>query len=178
MINYKNGNVLEYKFIKPTLICHICNDHGGFGSGFAYAVLNKYPIVRQEYLSWYKKHGAYKIVNAPSDGSISIFRLGEIQAVRVSTNPDLYLVQMIAQSKPGGHDFIINGHKIHARPIRLDSLAQCLYNVGELAEKLSADIVGPMFGGGLAGANFDNEVVPVIDKCLTNNGVDITIFKL
>lgn len=174
MITYKIGNVLSQKFAKPTIICHIVNTESKFGSGFAYAVLKKYPEVKQKYHDWYDVTMTACDIR---DTDIP-FMLGQVQLTKVQDSPELYLCQMIAQGTPGGNYYEIGKEKIYLRPIRLDSLRECLYNVAVVAKKIGADVVGPRFGSGLAKGKWDEEIVPIIDECLTAFGIDITIFDL
>jgi len=173
-IKYVIGNVLEQKFNENTLICHVVNTESKFGSGFAYGVLKKYPNVKNEYHKWcnnFTYQCDFRKQNIPSI-------LGQIQLIKVEDNPNVYLCQMMAQSTPGGNTFFVGKDEVHLRPIRLDSLRECLLRVASIAKKNSLKVVGPMFAGGLAGANFDLEVVPLIEECLLKYDIDVTIYKL
>lgn len=164
MITYKKGNVLDQVFDKPTIITHICNDAGGFGSGFAGAVAERYPTVKTRYQNW-SSYGfdSYK--------PASPFKLGQIQFVRVSDN--LTFCNMIAQSTPKGRTFYISGNKIHIPPIRYQSLEECLFALKEAVQDNNINIVGPKFGSGLAGGNWYE-----IEKLIAIVGLDITIYEL
>jgi O-acetyl-ADP-ribose deacetylase (regulator of RNase III) len=54
MITYVDGDVLKSS---ETKIAHGCNCSGGFGSGFARAVAELYPSVRESYLHRYHTRG-------------------------------------------------------------------------------------------------------------------------
>lgn len=179
-INYIKGNVLDFEFTKPTLVCQVNNDRGGYGSGYAAATISKWPFVQKCYRHWFRQGFTPTCINLNTVHSkeISPWNLGEIQAVQVIENPLVYSVQMLAQSTPGGTNFNIGDKEVYLRPIRLDSLRHCLYNVASLAKKLNAEVAGPMFGGGLAGASFENEIVPLIEECLLAFDIPVTIFKL
>jgi hypothetical protein len=161
MIKYVKGNVLDIQPEKQTLIIHVCNDAGGFGSGFAGAIKNKYPIVREKYLEWYNG----------LDSSYPRLKLGQIQFVEVDKN--LTFCNMIAQSRPGGREFYIKGETIHLPPIRYECLEECLWAVKEATQNEEIDIVGPKFGAGLAGGNWYE-----IEKRISVVGLDITIWEL
>lgn len=172
-INYVKGNVLDNldKITEPTLLIHVCNDAGGFGSGVAGAIAKKYHGVRDAYMEWYKR-GCFRDIEMNQ----TVFKLGRIQPVMVEGN--VHIVNMIAQSTPGGADFIIGKEKIHLRPLRLESLQECLYRVARLAINKECKVIGPMCGSALAGGDWTNEIEPLVESCLCKFGVDVTIFKL
>ena len=183
-INYVTSDVLKQKFSKPTLIIHVCNDRDGFGSGFAGAVAKKYPEVKAAYHDWYRvtetqtitaREDSDEVLN-PYDTEFSQFTLGEIQLVKV--NDTTYVVNMLSQSKPGGETFNIGPKSVYLRPIRLDSLRQCLYNVAVWAKRLNAQVVGPKFGSGLSKGKWDEEIVPLIEECLCGFDIPVTIYTL
>ena len=169
VLKYKVGNVVEQTFDEPTLLIHVCNTFNGYGSGVAGAIARKYPNAKKRYHQWFKDR---EDILSP----FASFTLGNIQFVDVADN--LIIVNMLAQCMPGGNTFFIGGEEVHLRPIRLDSLRECLLRVASIAKKNNLKVVGPMFAGGLAGANFDLEVVPLIEECLLKYNIDVTIYKL
>lgn len=175
-LKYVKGNVLDNldKVTEPTLLIHVCNDAGGFGSGVAGAIAKKYPDVRDAYMEWWR---AGYFNNTKCVKNNVDFKLGQIQPIEVETN--VLIVNMIAQSTPGGHDFKIGKENIHLRPLRLESLRECLYRVAQTSVlfKPKCKVIGPMFGSALAGGNWDKEIEPLIYECLVKFGVDVTIFK-
>lgn len=141
------GNVLTAKITSPTLIPHICNDRGAFGAGFAAAVAKKYPDVKTAYKDWYHDT-LYDIVDEANDFFAEVpFVLGEIQVVNVKEN--LAIVNMIAQSQPGGTE--VYGQ--YLPPIRYECLKECMLRVAEAAKARNAEIRAPWFGCGLAGGD-------------------------
>lgn len=173
-IQYAIGNVLNQKFTECTLICHVVNTESKFGSGFAYGVLKKYPNVKNEYHKWCNNF-TYKC-DLRNQDIPSI--LGQVQLIKVQDSPNVYLCQMMSQSTPGGNTFFIGGEEVHLRPIRLDSLRECLLRVAAMAKKRNFKIVGPMFASGLAEGKWDEEIVPLIEECLLKYDIDVTIYKL
>lgn len=173
-LKYVKGNVLDNldKVTEPTLLIHVCNDAGGFGSGVAGAIAKKYPDVRDAYMEWWRTgvfHNPNNIKNHVE------FKLGQVQPIEVETN--VLIVNMIAQSTPGGQDFKIGKENIHLRPLRLESLQECLYRVAQTSIKNKYKVIGPMFGSALAGGNWDKEIEPLVYECLVKFGIDVTIFK-
>lgn len=136
------------------LIIHVCNDIGGWGSGFVLAVSKRWKKPEEEYRKWYR--GQNK------------FELGEIQVVDVQS--DIAIVNMIAQHKIGMDE---EGNP----PIRYEALRSCLDKVGELAVERSSSIHSCRFGCGLAGGDW-NLVEPMINELLIKRGRNVTIYDL
>src|SRR6476659_8205484 len=86
------------------VICHVCNDIGGWGRGFVMAISQRWPEPESQYRAWH------------TQGERAGFALGAIQIVDVA--PQLSVANMVAQ------------HGVSAKngvpPIRYDALAQCL----------------------------------------------------
>ena len=168
VLKYKVGNVVEQTFDEPTLLIHVCNTFNGYGSGVAGAISKKYPAAKQMYHEWYQ--------TSDKNRHYQQFALGNIQVVKVNDN--LSIVNLLAQVMPGGNTFFIGGEEVHLRPIRLDSLRECLIRVSAIAKKHNFKVVGPMFGSGLAEGKWDEEIVPLIEECLLKYNIDVTIYKL
>jgi O-acetyl-ADP-ribose deacetylase (regulator of RNase III) len=184
-INFLDGDITKQLFKPKTLIIHCCNDKNGFGSGVAGSIARRWSHVKECYHKWWENCVTELMVKYGLDDEEpheleleeSVFCLGEIQLVETAKDSDIYVVNMLGQSTPGGSHFNIAGQKVYQRPFRPESIRQCLYKVAEIATKYNYKVVGPEFCGGLSGANFDTEVVPLIDECLTSFGVDVTIFR-
>lgn len=170
-INYIDGNVLNHKSDKTVIIIHVNNDAGGWGSGFVVPLGNKYPLAEQSYHNW-----CYNGVTMSeySGGNIP-FTLGRVQLVKVEDN--VYVGNMIAQSQPGGCRIKIGDETVYVRPLRLESLKECLLRVASAAKSLNAEVIGPMFGSALAGGNWDEEIVPLIEECLIAYDIPVTIYR-
>lgn len=167
-LKYAIGNVVEQKFTEPTVLIHVCNTFNGYGSGVAGAIARKYPLAKENYHEW---NNAFKKCYSSTP-----FTLGNIQLVEVS--PNLGICNMLAQVMPGGNTFFVGSEEIHLRPIRLDSLRECLLRLASIAKKMNLNVVGPMFGSGLAEGKWDKEIVPLIEECLLKYDIDVTIYKL
>jgi hypothetical protein len=166
------GNVLDCQD-KKIAIPHIVNDCGAFGSGFAYAVLKKYPDVAKAYKEWYKTtvfDGEGYILNSETDNPEQYtFKLGQIQAVEVKK--DVFIVNMVAQSTPGGEK--IRGE--YVAPIRYESLTECMLRVGELCDAKELSIRTLWFGCGLAGGS-QEKIGPMIKNIW--HDIDVVVFEL
>lgn len=138
-IQFISGDATQPVF-KKTIIAHVCNDIGAWGSGFVIAVSNKWKLPEFHYRKWYIKN----------DGS---FKLGEVQYVTVSD--DVIVANMIAQ------------HGIRSRnnavPLDYQALRACLANVFKRANELTYSIQMPRIGCGLAGGNW-NQVQKIIEE--------------
>jgi O-acetyl-ADP-ribose deacetylase (regulator of RNase III) len=132
------------------IIAHVCNDAGGFGSGFAGAVAKKWPEVRLAYRAWHAK--------------AENFALGMIQLVKL---PDgIIVANMIAQ-----HGYSYAGHPA----IQYPALHMCLSKVAKRAKELGATVHMPRIGCGLAGGTWD-KVEPIILEAM--DGADVTVYDL
>ena len=139
------------------IISHVCNDKGGWGSGFVVAVSKKWKAPELEYRKWAKG----EVEEYPK------FRLGEIQVVEVKDN--LFVANMIAQ-----HDVRWIGD---IPPVRYDRIRQCLNKVAVMAKKLNASIHAPRFGAGLAGGSWQ-VIEGLIKETLIAKDVEVFIYDL
>lgn len=161
MIKYTEGNVVNQPFAEPTCVPHIVNNRNLLGSGLAWNLARRWPEVKYDYHNWYQND---------DDGCGSPFQLGQVQFLSVTSR--VIVANMIAQSIPHGET--ING--IYVRPIRLDSLYECMLRVGEFCKRKNIkNIMSGKFGGLRAGANFEEEIVPLIESLWSD--FDVTIFE-
>ena len=147
-INFITGSALEPDVIGQKFIVHVCNDIGGWGSGFVVPLGKKWPRSEASYRRWHKesKNPDSKIYNS--------FNLGMVQPVPVED--DIIVMNMIAQ----------HGHNPADKPIRYEALKQCLTKVAEYAElHLNASIHMPRIGCGLAGGEW-SKVQEIIEETL------------
>jgi len=160
MIKYKVGNLFEHiPSDKITIIAHVCNDVGGWGSGFVVPLSKKFPLAEKSYREWHDN---------PSN-----FELGQFEIVNVDVDNHVFVANMIAQ-----HSTITRSPD--TTPLRYWALCQCLHGVGKIARSIAseADSVEfhcPMFGSGLAGGKWD-----VIEALIEESweGIPTTIYKL
>lgn len=150
-IKYINGDATLPQGDGKKLVIHIVNDIGRFGSGFAKAVMDRYPIVRASYIEKFEKGNP--------------LRLADVQFVKV--NDDLWFANMVGQSGVIG--------KNNPIPIKYDAVRKCLQKVKEFAQTNGMTIFGPKFGSQLAGGNWTT-IEKIIDEELTSYGVDINIY--
>src|SRR6478735_7875934 len=95
------------------IICHVCNDSGGWGKGFVLALSRRWAQPEEQYRAWY------------SERSQNDFGLGAVQFVQVE--PTIWVANMIGQHG------IKRGSS--GPPIRYEAVALCLQQVaGKAAE--------------------------------------------
>src|SRR5271170_4651562 len=93
------------------MICHICNDIGGWGKGFVLAISKRWDEPEAAYREWHK-------TRADND-----FALGAAQFVKVE--PYIWVANMVGQHG------IKRGSQ--GTPIRYEAVAKCLKRVAEKA---------------------------------------------
>jgi O-acetyl-ADP-ribose deacetylase (regulator of RNase III) len=159
------ANMSELVFIKGDatcpqakgvkLICHICNDSGGWGKGFVLAISRRWKQPERTYREWYNHRG--------DNG----FSLGAVQFVQVE--PYIWVANMLAQ----------RGTKRGSKgpPIRYEAVRECLGKVAERATELKASIHMPRIGCGLAGGEW-SRIEPLIVESLCRRGLSVTVYDL
>ena len=140
------------------VICHVCNDIGGWGAGFVLAISKKWDNPEREYRKWHK------------EGMNSSFKLGNVQFVKVDDN--IAVANMIGQHLT--HSTIdANGNVIP--PIRYSAVKDCLNKVAKYAIDNKCSVHMPMIGSGLAGGDW-NIIESIIIDTLVNNGVETYVY--
>lgn len=141
---YLVGNALEPDIEGICVIGHVCNDRRVMGAGIALAIAKKWPWVE----AYYK--------NAKTCNQ------GEVQLVQVDFEPslaknteDLFVLNMIAQS--------LGKNSPDGIPLNYSMLEFCLDQAAIICNALNATFVGPRFGAGLAGGDWN-----VIEKIIDN----------
>lgn len=122
------------------IIPHVCNNIDVFGAGFAAAISNRYPIVKEN----------FHLLGNKS-------KLGYVQYVSASKNKsygyEIIFANMIAQNKTISNN--------NPRPLNYEFLVKCMIDVRNYAIKYIDDhdtnieIHCPKFGSGLAGGNWN-----------------------
>lgn len=155
-INYVNGDATKPIGEGNKIVAHICNDIGGWGSGFVVAVSRRWRAYgfspEAAYRAWY--------------ASKKDFALGEIQLVQV--DPETWVANMIAQHRV---HFDENGNP----PIRYAHLNDCLHKLAIKAKELSASVHMPRIGCGLAGGLW-GQVEPLIVHNLIEQKIPVTVY--
>ena len=131
-IAYVTGDATRPQGTGPRIIVHICNDIGGWGSGFVLALSRRWAAPERAYRDWYQ-------------GKTDIpFELGRIQLVEVEDS--LWVANLIGQR---------NVHAVGGvPPVRYSAIRQGLGAVAGEARKLGATVHMPRIGCGLAGGDW------------------------
>lgn len=168
-IRYFTGSALEpvTKGDKKFIV-HVCNDIGGWGSGFVVAISNKWKQPEQAYRYWHRENK-----NANNDKFYKTFHLGMIQPVQVEE--DTTVINMIAQ-----RSVVTRGEE---KPIRYDALKKCLEKIAIYLfnfrhnEGLQVSVHMPRIGCGLAGGKWE-EVEKIIEKTLISKDIPVYVYTL
>lgn len=155
-ITYVTGDATRPIGAGPKLICHVCNDRGGWGKGFVLALSKRWPEPEQYYRRWC----------AASKSNL----LGLVQCVAV--DDEITVANMVAQE---GYRKTKHGHGL---PLRYDALALCLWSVRRwIDDHVVAEhsVHMPRTGTGLGGGHWER-IEPMIEKYL---GVcSVTVYDL
>lgn len=158
MIKYINGDATMPNNQDMVIIPHVCNDIGGWGSGFVIALSNKWREPERSYRQWFMNKTFTDITGTPKR-----FELGAVQFVQVE--PNIIVANMIGQSG------IYSNQNVP--PIRYQAVRKALHAVDALAVKLGATIHAPMFGAGLAGGDWKT-IEDIINETLTT---EVTVYQ-
>jgi len=152
---YLKGDATSPQSAGQCIICHICNDVGGWGKGFVLAISKRWPGPESQYRTWHEQ------------GESAGFRLGAIQLVRVEAT--ITVANMIAQ----------HGIRPSAGvpPIRYDALRRCLDELARQAVALGASVHMPRIGCGLAGGTWP-EVEASVEATLAAAAVPVYVYDL
>lgn len=159
----KSG-LIEYLEDKTNnLIVQCVNSHNTMGAGIARVLYEEWPQVKTEYHKFMDKGNG----------------LGDIQYVNCNNFKNQFVVNMVAQSIPGGHYFKTKSGGTHLPPVRYDSLKECMLKIAQdfMRKDLYSkgySIVGAKFCCGLSGGEWDI-VKGLINECWLANDINVTI---
>ena len=165
-IKYINGDVLESQTTAYKFIPHICNDAGGWGSGFVVSISKKWKNPEAGYREW-KAKGFYN-----KGDTVVPFELGKIQFVKSDDNPRTFVVNMIGQHK--------NVSASNPRPIKYDAVVECMEQVYQKCKSgkesgVDVEIHCPKFGSGLARGNWQS-IEGLIIEIWAQRGLKVYIY--
>jgi len=130
------------------IVAHGCNCSGGFGSGIAAAVKNKWPVVAIRF----RENGTGEKL------------LGTIDAVELAQ--DLIVVNCYTQ------EFYGPGDKRYADPWSIEA---CLYQLLDLAVEKNMDLYIAKIGCGLGGLSWEHEVKEIYEAVLEEYNVNVYV---
>lgn len=132
------------------IIPHVCNNQGGWGSGFVLAVSKKWKQPEAAYRMWAKDK--------------ETFKLGETQIVPVDKG--LVVANMIGQ---------VMGYKDGLPPVRYEAIREALKKVKNYCIEHSASVHAPRFGSALAGGDW-NVIEQIIKEEICAYDIPVTIY--
>ena len=156
-LRYILGDATKPEGDGPKVVCHVCNDIGGWGAGFVVALSKRWPQPEPRYRAWH--------AGRTDDGP---FELGAVQFVPVAS--DITVANMIGQKG-------IRRGPDGTPPLRYDALRAALARVAEFATKQSASVHMPRIGAGLAGGDWALSE-KIIEEALCGRSVDVTVYDL
>ena len=136
------------------IIMHICNDIGGWGSGFVLAVSKRWKEPEEMYRSLARQ--------CPLGITLGV-------TMFVSVQEDIVVANMIGQHGMQWGD--------GGAPIRYDALRTTLGCVRRFAIARNATVHAPRIGAGLAGGDW-KIIEQIINEELCDHGVEVTVYDL
>tara|TARA_Y100000310_G_scaffold209426_1_gene210051 strand:- start:9089 stop:9655 length:567 start_codon:yes stop_codon:yes gene_type:complete len=171
--NTKQGDATKPETGETRIIPHVCNDIGGWGSGFVLGINNTFGLKpKKQYKAWHKGYADEK----------KPFRLGNVQFVMVGDEDDdidadgpiTVVANMIGQHLTGKDE---DGRAC----IRYGALVEAMNQVGEYASFPhggdKVEIHAPQFGSGLAGGDWDAIEHMIREIWVDKYGLDVTIYE-
>lgn len=146
MIVYRKGDILASD---EKVIAHGCNCSGGFGSGFAKAVAERYPQVKDSYLYRFNTVG---------------WKLGDVQLIGVGDGSGREIANCATQERYGKPS---NGPYVSYPAIRKV--------IKELVRSYPQGFAMPKIGAGLAGGNWDI-ISEIINE--ESGDVEVRVYEL
>jgi len=154
-IKYLKGDATRPIGDGKKILPHVCNDLGGWGSGYVLALSAK----------WKQPEEAYRSEKSYVLGSTTI----------VEVEPNISVANMIAQRGIGAKKLrIAEGKIVIVQPIRYNALRECLTAVNYVAVQTGATLHCPRFGAGLSGGDW-NIIEQIIKDVVT---VDVFVYDL
>ncbi|MBY0458622.1 MAG: macro domain-containing protein [Gemmataceae bacterium] len=150
-VTYLKGDATVPQAKGVKIICHVCNDVGGWGKGFVLALSKRWDGPEAAYRAWCKS----------GDG----FALGAAQFVQVESY--IWVANLIGQrgTKTGSS----------GPPVRYEAIASGLKLVADKAIELNASVHMPRIGCGLAGGEWA-KAERLVTQTLTDRGVAVTVY--
>jgi O-acetyl-ADP-ribose deacetylase (regulator of RNase III) len=167
-IHYKTGDL--FANIKPwDVLLHVVNNIDRMGSGFVVPLMKHYPDVPKAYHWWPKRGKMQKPEDMKSYEVGHANELGSIQIVTcvLDDGEPIWVVNMVAQ------DGVVCPANPH--PLNYSALKRCLEHVRDNLGYDRSRHIGPKFGAGLAGGQWDL-IAEIIKETLYDR--DLTIYTL
>lgn len=169
-LQYVTGDATLPQGEGPKVICHCCNDEGGWGSGFVVALSKRWKNPEQCYRRWSNARVLNPIQGvlwAKGPGIEEVpFELGQVIFVQVE--PDIWVANIIGQ-----HRTI----KTEPQPVRYRAIEEGLLTVGDFCKQIQGSAHMPRLGAGLARGDWDI-IEGIVEATLVNQGINVTVYDL
>ena len=152
-IRYTTGDATAPQTDGEAIVCHVCNDIGGWGRGFVLALSAKWEAPEAGFREWHRHRNE------------NDYGLGAVLFVPVEES--LWVANMVAQRD------IVSGPE--GPPIRYEAVDTCIQKVAAFAADRGASVHMPRIGCGLAGGSWDR-IEPILVKHLCTRDVDVTVY--
>jgi len=134
--------------VESGIVAHGCNCSGGFGSGIAGAIKNRWPCVALEFRG----------------NGTGAELLGTIQVVQIAK--DLVVANCYTQVNYGP------GDKRYADP---EAIEACLYQLVELAIETGLPLYIAKIGCGLGGLSWEHEVEEIYESVFNDSNLRVFV---
>jgi O-acetyl-ADP-ribose deacetylase (regulator of RNase III) len=162
-LRYVEGDATRPQGPGNKLICHCCNDIGGWGSGFVVALSKRWPQPEAEYRKWHAK-GFYNGIT---------FELGNVIYVPVEEEAEgswIWVANIVGQ-----HRTIKTGEKT---PVRYEALLKGFLDVCGFCQSMNFSVHMPRIGAGLARGDW-TRIEQIIQRVLVvEGGIDVSVYDL
>jgi hypothetical protein len=161
------------------IICHICNNAGGWGSGFVVALSSRFGRDKgspeRSYRDWYKA-GEYEHEDSEQGLVVVPFNLGRFQLVPVDVKQ--LVCNMVAQNEMGG--LYEEGIRLDCPNVNYSSLYECFLRlrarlITHFAANERIELHMPRIGCGLGGGTW-SMVEAIIRKALADTNFEIFVY--
>jgi O-acetyl-ADP-ribose deacetylase (regulator of RNase III) len=156
IFDHSSNRINDKETGSTVLIPHVCNNIGVFGGGFAAQVVNKFPIVKENFQLLGNK-----------------IPLGKVQYIKIATE-NLYKHSIIMANMVSQNGLISSNNP---RPLNYEYLVKSMCSVREYVRDLDknseykTEIHCPKFGSGLAGGDWN-----LISSLIEDIWYDIPVF--
>lgn len=169
-MKYIQGDIRKHLFEELTIIPHIINNQNLNCSGVTIALNEKWGFIKE--LKEFYRELEWDHCKFSPDNDVFYQQEWQLGQVHFYKDGNVVIASMIAQTRPGGETIA----DTYLRPIRLDSLRECMLRVRQFAKMIGCtNIVAPKFGSLRAGGNWEEEIIPMINELWGN--LDITIYE-
>jgi len=149
-VSLVKGDITE---IKIGVIGHGVNCRGKMGAGVAKAIAERWPLVKEKYLTAFEANQAENL-------------LGTVQVVEI--NDELIILNMFTQDRYGRN---------HQKYADSSAIKSCFHLAILVAKELNLPLYAPKIGCGLGGLDWESEVLPLVRIASNSHKYDVTIIE-